>query len=222
MSGVKSVPESSSEESCLAATGKSYEAWFQILDTFDLRANGHTKSAHHLRDAHGVPYWWCQQITIAYEQKYGLRQPGQRSDGKFAVNVSKTINVSAERAWEALTTADGWDQWFTTGAEFDFHVGGRYSDANGRQGVVRKIKPIGPPNSYGEVARLDFTWESATQCPRSIVSVQIIEKGPNKVQIALTHSALPGPESCAEMKEAWSSALTSLKSVLETGENPAL
>ena len=62
-----------SEETVLAKTGRPSGEWFAILDVFDAATRGHTAAARHLREAHGLPGWWAQMVTVRYEWARGLR-----------------------------------------------------------------------------------------------------------------------------------------------------
>ena len=62
-----------SDESVKSKTGKGWVDWFAILDAWGERDKGHTATAKHLREAHGVDPWWAQAVTIRYEWERGLR-----------------------------------------------------------------------------------------------------------------------------------------------------
>jgi hypothetical protein len=63
-----------SEDSVRRRTGKGWDEWLAILDDWGAADKGHTESAKHLRDAHGVSPWWAQAVTVRYEYERGLRQ----------------------------------------------------------------------------------------------------------------------------------------------------
>lgn len=73
-----------------AATGRSPDDWYALLDAADGRSIGHTAIAAHLVTL-GVEPWWAQAVTVGHEQSRGLRIPGQRSDGTFAVSASRQV-----------------------------------------------------------------------------------------------------------------------------------
>ncbi|MBV6459778.1 MAG: hypothetical protein HONBIEJF_02931 [Fimbriimonadaceae bacterium] len=216
---VRRTGESVSPGAVEAATGHPLEHWRHVLTSFDVAKNGHKAAANHLESDHGVDPWWAQNLTVWFEQETGLRLPGQRSDGSFCVNVSRTIQATPEEVFAAWTTADGMDSWFSSGTRIDLQVGGQYANDDKDTGVYRKIIPIGPVrNSQGEVGRLEFTWENAEHCPGSLVTIQFIDKENGKTAVLITHDKLPGPDGCESMKKGWSWALESLKSHLETGK----
>ena len=63
-----------SDEAVRTKTGKGWEEWFSILDTWRVKEKGHTKSAKHLREDYGLSPWWAQAVTIRYEWERGLRK----------------------------------------------------------------------------------------------------------------------------------------------------
>jgi hypothetical protein len=90
------------DERVLEATGRGWQAWFELLDGWGAAARSHTEIARWLREEQGVDGWYAQSITVGYERARGLRAPGQRPDG-FAVGASRTIAVPVERLFEAFT-----------------------------------------------------------------------------------------------------------------------
>jgi uncharacterized protein YndB with AHSA1/START domain len=195
------------DETLAEKTGKTREEWNAILDAFDCRAKGHKATAKFLEDEHGVGPWYAQSITVDYERARGIREVGQRSGGKFAVNITRTISVPVERVWQAWADASEVSKWFTTSAKQDFREGGAYDNGDGDKGVYKKIVPL---------ERLQFTWENEKHCPGSLVIVEFMAKGA-KTTVAITHEKLPDKAGSEEMKKGWTWALTSLKSYLETG-----
>jgi uncharacterized protein YndB with AHSA1/START domain len=58
-----------------------------------------------------TPGWWAQTVTVGYERIKGLRAVGQRRDGAFEVNKSKTFAVPLSqlyRAWSDARTRSRW------------------------------------------------------------------------------------------------------------------
>jgi hypothetical protein len=90
------------DERVLEATGRGWQAWFELLDGWGAAARSHTEIARWLREEQGVDGWYAQSITVGYERARGLRAPGQRPDG-FAVGASRTIAVPVERLFEVFT-----------------------------------------------------------------------------------------------------------------------
>jgi hypothetical protein len=86
-----------SDEVVRSNTGRTWDEWFALLDAWGAVERPHPEIARWLGQEHGVGGWWAQGVTVAYEQARGLRAPGQRRDGSWEVNVSKTVAVPVER-----------------------------------------------------------------------------------------------------------------------------
>jgi len=63
-----------SDEAVRAKTGKGWEEWFRILDTWGAKEKRHTQSAKHLLEHYEVGPWWAQAVTIRYEWERELRK----------------------------------------------------------------------------------------------------------------------------------------------------
>ncbi len=92
------------------ATGKQHAEWFALLDAWGATDHDHTEIARWLSETHGVPSWWTQGVTVAYERARGMRARHQMRDG-FSVGASRTIAVNAEQALAAFTSAPLRQRW---------------------------------------------------------------------------------------------------------------
>lgn len=90
----RSSEETAGDDKVLAATGRRRAEWFALLDDDGAASQSHGTIAALLMERYGVPGWWAQSVTVAYEQARGLRRPGQRPDGTYEVNVSRTVAAS--------------------------------------------------------------------------------------------------------------------------------
>ena len=99
-----------SDEKMVAATGRSHDEWFAILDAWGGTDHGHTEIAHHVIDELGVPGWWGQSITVSYERARGLRAVGQMKNG-WTINASKTIKADVGEVFDAFEDLDLRTQW---------------------------------------------------------------------------------------------------------------
>ena len=52
-----------------------------------------------------MPGWWAQAVTVCYERIKGLRAVGQRRDGSFEANKSRTFSVPLVRLYRAFHDA---------------------------------------------------------------------------------------------------------------------
>jgi len=82
------------------ATGKTWAQWLALLDRAGARRKSHRENAEWLHTRHALPSWWAQMVTVGYEQARGLRVRHEKAAG-FEVSVSRTLNASVARAFEA-------------------------------------------------------------------------------------------------------------------------
>jgi len=95
----------SGDDAVRAATGKAWADWFDLLDAAGAARWTHPEIARWLGREHGVPDWWCQSVTVGFEQARGRRLPGQRADGTFEVSASTTLPLEQQAALDAVVSA---------------------------------------------------------------------------------------------------------------------
>jgi hypothetical protein len=84
------------------ATGCDWDKWVFCLDYVGAQDWSHRAIADHVHTAYKVKDWWTQMVTVGYERIKGLRAIGQRRDGGFEANKSKTLNASAAVVFRAF------------------------------------------------------------------------------------------------------------------------
>jgi len=99
---VGSNAEGVGDDAVRAATGKSRDEWFAVLDAAGGSTWKHQAIARWLVSDRGVDPWWSQGVTVAYEQARGIRQPGQRQDGTYEASVTRTVELEKQAAVRAL------------------------------------------------------------------------------------------------------------------------
>jgi hypothetical protein len=144
-----------SEEAVRAATGRTWNEWFELLDQARATQLNHAEIARLLSAEHGVAGWWAQSVTVSYEQARGLRAPGQRPDG-WEVSASKTVAVPVERLYEAFTDDAQRERWLP-GAELSLRTAtapksARYDWEDGSTRVVAGFEAKGEAKSQVAVA----------------------------------------------------------------------
>ncbi|MFO7689630.1 MAG: hypothetical protein R6W83_03615 [Cryobacterium sp.] len=114
MTPISSSSDGISDAALATATGRTWADWYAVLDEqgaagaadpHPSRAWTHPQIARWLGDVHSVDAWWCQAITVGFEQARGLRLPGQRADGSFEVSASKTLPLEQQGALDAVVSA---------------------------------------------------------------------------------------------------------------------
>ncbi|HEY8490417.1 MAG TPA: DUF4287 domain-containing protein [Dehalococcoidia bacterium] len=99
-----------SDAAVRARTGKGWAEWFAILDAAGAVAWGHKETVRYLREEHGVPDWWCQMVTVGYEQGRGKRAPHQTPEG-YQVGASKTVDVPLAALYAAWADPEVRARW---------------------------------------------------------------------------------------------------------------
>jgi len=100
-------PPETGDEAVLAATGRGWDAWCDILEASPVRDDGHGAIAAHVQAAHGVDAWWAQTVALGYERITGRRLPHQQPDETFSMGASRTVAVDAAGLRARLEDADG-------------------------------------------------------------------------------------------------------------------
>lgn len=85
-----------SDDAVRAATGRGWDEWCDLIDSWPGHVDGHTAIAAHLRDDHGIDSWWAQAVTVGYERITGRRLPYQMADGTFTASRSRTLAIDAD------------------------------------------------------------------------------------------------------------------------------
>ena len=176
-----------SEAAVLEATGHGREVWFARLDAWGASGRPHREIAAWIMSEHGVDNWWAQTLTVDYEQARGLRPPGGRRDGTFAVSASITVEAPVERLFAACLNPKIRARWLP--------------------GAVMRERTSIP----GRSARFD--WEDGS----TRVNFGFNAKGQGKSQIALLHERLSDPKAAAAVQAYWRERLAALKVLLEGG-----
>ena len=87
-------------QAVLKATGRAWDEWLKVLDRAGARSMAHKDIATLLSRKFSVPGWWCQMVTVGYEQARGLRAVNQGTQG-FRANASRTVAVDVDDLYSA-------------------------------------------------------------------------------------------------------------------------
>ena len=119
-----------------------------------------------------------------------------------------SIRVIPSRVFAALTKPSKLNSWFTTGAEVDLRVGGRYSNADKDTGRFLEIVPN---------KRLRFTWDNRDHAPGTVVEI-VLTRNRRGTIVSLLHygfSKRADFDHYSSNVSGWSWALYNLKAYLE-------
>ena len=106
---------SMSDAAVKAKTGKEWDDWFATLDQAGAAYLHHPAIATLLSNNYALPGWWCQCITVNYEQARGRRVRHQTTSG-FSASVTKTLPASLSALYAATTDPAKRKKWFPKGA----------------------------------------------------------------------------------------------------------
>ncbi len=108
-----------SSEAVEKATGRSWDKWFELLDSAGASEMKHSEIAAWLNENHIESGWWSQSVTVGYERARGMRQRHEKSDG-FSVSVSKTIGKPVSELYADWTEGGRRANWLPDVADIDF------------------------------------------------------------------------------------------------------
>jgi hypothetical protein len=91
-----------SDDAIKARTGCTWERWVYALDRKKASTWSHREIADYVRKTYKVPDWWTQTVTVGYERIKGLRTIGQRRNGSFEANKSRTFAAPVSRVYRAF------------------------------------------------------------------------------------------------------------------------
>jgi len=96
-------------DALLRATNKGWEDWIALLDKAGGKTMLHKDISRYLYVNHLKNAWWCQMITVGYEQAKGLDK-SETPEG-LQVSVSKILPVSLTKLHEAFSETNTRRQW---------------------------------------------------------------------------------------------------------------
>ena len=100
-----------SDATIKAKTGCNWERWVGALDYLGAKEMSHRDIATLVHEKYKIDGWWAQTVTVGYERIKGLRARGQRRDGTYEANKSRTFDVPVTKLFEAWTDASLRDRW---------------------------------------------------------------------------------------------------------------
>ena len=89
-----------SDDAVKAKTGRTWPQWVKVLDAVGARKLSHKDIAKLVHAKFGVGPWWCQMVTVGYQQTCGLREKHETTSG-YQVSRSKTLPVPISTLYKA-------------------------------------------------------------------------------------------------------------------------
>lgn len=192
-----------SDEAVRNATGRTWDAWKDTLDTQGGRDRSHEEIVAIVRENGGVESgWWQQMVTNGYEKLIGRRTTGETQDTGFQIGVQKTVGVPHDRVWQTVTSPEGVAAWLGEDADVVWEEGRDYALPDGSTGEVRVVRPG---------SHLRITWHPQGWPRASTIQVRTIEKGPGKTTISFHQEHLPDEEAREARRAHFKEALKRLR-----------
>lgn len=186
------------DEKAREKTGHGLDHWFALLDRFGGVEKGHSALARHLYDEHGVPGWYSQGITVAYERARGARALNQRMSGDYEISVTKTVDGDTRGVVRAFTDPRRRARWLPAA---DAELGAALIaalKAKASKGFV--VRPDG-------MGRYRYKWGTTT------VQFYLIPKGNGRTSVVVTHLKLRDAAAVERSRPQWRVALGALARV---------
>ncbi|MGH9048344.1 MAG: hypothetical protein ACRDY4_01285 [Acidimicrobiia bacterium] len=178
-----------SDERIRERTGRGWEEWFDLLDSWAAESMGHTELARRVAEQLGIHAlgWDAQAIATSFERARGKRAVGERIGGDgFVASASKTMAAGADQVFGAFIDPSRRVGWLP--------------DAVLSERTVSKPK---------KTARFDV----GDGTSRLLVTVEA--KGPAKSTVVVEHSRLADADEREARKVYWRDALATLKAEVE-------
>lgn len=107
-----------SDEKVKEKTGRTWVEWVAALDEVRAHAMSHRDIARHIGATYeGVDGWWAQTVTVGYERIRGLREVGQRRDGAYEANKSRTFGVDLSALYAMFKDPRRRKKWLPEGVK---------------------------------------------------------------------------------------------------------
>jgi uncharacterized protein YndB with AHSA1/START domain len=189
-----------SEASCKNCTGKSLAEWSAALDATP-PAN-RREGIQYLYGEMAKDPWWPTTVWVEHEKAKNIVQKDGRGEG-YNICVTKSVCAPISEVYKAFTS-EKLTQWFGQGASFN--ESGRIQDGEGNGGKLLRVR---------QDKDLRFAWRTLGSVDDSQVDVMFAEKA-GKTGITLNHMRIQSRAEADGLRRAWSDALASLKSAIES------
>lgn len=193
-------PRPANVDALVRATSIEWKDWTSRLDAAGGAELAHPELAERalaeIRGQGGCsnPEWWAQTAAVAYEQHIGRRLPGQREDGSFDANASKTLPGSMDEALARV--CEVFDEALAPATQ--------EKDDDGRR-LVLSGEPRTSATEKWRYWRADLA--DGTTVAVTINDKKVADGADPKATVAVGHRGLPSPDAAAEAKAAWKDLL---------------
>lgn len=100
-----------STDALVRATRHDWRWWLDQLDDAGMRDKAHREITRYVDQTYEISRWWTQSMVIGYERIVGLREIGQRREGTYDANKSKTVPVPVATLYAAFDDEGARQAW---------------------------------------------------------------------------------------------------------------
>lgn len=184
-----------SPASAKAATGRTLDEWYALLDEKGGLAEGRRVLTEYLFRQLKVDAWWTTTIIVEYEKARGIAEKDGLPKG-YNICVTKAVAVAPERAVDEFADGSWW-----LGKGVKVAEGEAFDAGDGHKGRFKKVTP-------GKLIR--FTWEGPGHAPVEVIDIKAIVTA-GKTSLTINHDRLQSRDTADGMREAWAKVLNELK-----------
>ena len=193
-----------SEAGAKAATGKTLEQWFTLIDGRGGVEAGRREIGQWMQGELKVDPWWATTIMCEYEIARGAREKDGKPKG-YTICATKSIKADANACYGAFADKAALNRWFGPGHDAEMRDGGHWRNADGNRATIKKASP-------GKNIRL--IWEDPDLTIPTPVEIKFAPAGA-KTTVMVTIDRLQTRAEADGYRRAWGEALDRLKSTLE-------
>ena len=100
-----------SDAAVRAKTGCAWDRWVWALDRVQGGRMAPSLDRRPRAREVRLSSWWAQTVTVGYERIKGLRAIGQRRDGGYEANKSRTFTLPLARLYRAVSEGRARERW---------------------------------------------------------------------------------------------------------------
>lgn len=194
-----------SDEACKAATGRTLQEWFKALDEMDGLKIGRRESVSKIYDSTAKDAWWATTVFVEYERHHGVVKKDGNAEG-YSICATKSISAPVEKVYALWTDPAQFAEWYGDNGQEDVKEGGSFSCDAGTKGTFTRVR---------ENKDLRFTWEHPG-CSIPMTVDVMFQDNKGKCLMNVMTSRIQTRGETDGLREAWSNALTKLKSLAES------
>lgn len=195
-------------QSVFKHTGKHWEEWIRLLDKKGARSWTYQEIVAFLQKVHKLSPWWQQGVALGFEIATGRRRMGQDAKGNYMVTATKSLPVSAPKAWKFLMSKAGIRIWLNPLSPLSIRPQTSFETEGGYFGEVRTVSSNRRVRMYWQ----DPLWEKHT-----VVELLLVSRPKSKSILVFNHTGIKEVKTQALLRALWKQVVEQIFEALEGG-----